>query len=474
VRTLFNQEETVKMENLITWSKLAKVILFPALLLVLLLAGTAFVPEATAQDGDAPQLTVITEALNVRGGPGVTYPAVGLLAQGDEVTIIGQHPASGWWQVALPDGGSGWVSGGAAYVSVKGDTTGVPEVSVAASSTAATPSPVSYTTPSTSEAGGTIVFQTVSGGAIYAVDADGSNLRYLTTGMDPALSPDGQWVAFTRWEGTQIGTLGNLWVINVNGNGERIVLGGIHQPKSPTWSPDGTQIAIGMQHGGRVGEERKCSSQRPPRDAYDIDINIDDEGDVSFCYTMPPHPYYGLRVVDVDTGEFEDLPNELFSLSPTWDPANPGQLVFDGERGLMGLYLDQGTIWQLTEDANDHTPVFSPDGSQIAVSYWQNDQWEVHVLNADGSGRVRLTQTSVQARLEQMVNGQLPQPWNNAAPTWSPDGSQIAFLTDRSGQWEIWIMNADGSNQQPLVTGEMLDGVMLQYDGMEERMLSWG
>jgi hypothetical protein len=41
-------------------------------------------------------------------------------------------------------------------------------------------------------ASGTIVFQTVSGGSIYAVDADGSNLRYLTTGMDPALSPDGQ------------------------------------------------------------------------------------------------------------------------------------------------------------------------------------------------------------------------------------------------------------------------------------------
>ena len=60
------------MRNLITWSKLTKVILFPTLLLVLLVTGTAFVPNAAAQGGDAPQLTVITEALNVRGGPGVT------------------------------------------------------------------------------------------------------------------------------------------------------------------------------------------------------------------------------------------------------------------------------------------------------------------------------------------------------------------------------------------------------------------
>jgi len=172
----------------------------------------------------------------------------------------------------------------------------------------------------------------------------------LTTGIDPALSPDGQQVAFTRWEDTQHGALGSLWVINVDtltgtgGGGEQAILGDIHQPKSPVWSPDGTQIAISMQHGGRVGEVRKCSSQRPSREAYDIQVKRDEDGDIRFCYTLPPHPYWGLRVVDVATGEFEDMPNDLFSNSPTWDPADPRRLVFDGERGLMGLDLDQGTI----------------------------------------------------------------------------------------------------------------------------------
>jgi dipeptidyl aminopeptidase/acylaminoacyl peptidase len=228
-----------------------------------------------------------------------------------------------------------------------------------------------------------------------------------------------------------------------------------------------------MQHGGRVAEERKCSSEPPPRGAYDVDVNRDDEGDMEFCYTLPPHPYYGLRVVDVATGAFEDLPNDLFSLSPTWDPANPGRLVFDGERGLLGLDLGQGTIWQLTEDANDHSPVFSPDGSKITVSYWQNDHWEIHVMNAGGSGRVRLTETSVRARLEQMANRQMPKSWNNVAPAWSPDGSQIVFLTDRTGQWEIWVMDADGTDQHALLPGEVQAQLNLQYNGMEERMLSW-
>jgi sugar lactone lactonase YvrE len=86
---------------------------------------------------------------------------------------------------------------------------------------------------------GVIVFQTTSGGEIYAINADGSNLRYLTTGLDPALSPDGQWVAFTRWDNPQNGALGSLWVINIDGTGERVILGDIRQPKSPIWSPDG-------------------------------------------------------------------------------------------------------------------------------------------------------------------------------------------------------------------------------------------
>ena len=139
----------------------------------------------------------------------------------------------------------------------------------------------------------------------------------------------------------------------------------------------------------------------------------------------------------------------------------------------MGLDLDQGTIWPLTADANDHSPIFSPDGSKIAVSYWQNDHWEIHMMNADGTGRVRLTETPVRTRLEQMVNREMPRSWNNVAPAWSPDGSQIAFLTDRNGHWEIWLMSADGRNQRPLLPEEVQAELNLGYYGMEERMLSW-
>jgi Tol biopolymer transport system component len=192
-----------------------------------------------------------------------------------------------------------------------------------------------------------------------------------------------------------------------------------------------------------------------------------------FCYTLPADPYWGLRVVDMATGAFEDLPHDTHSFSPAWDPANPWRIVYDGDLSLVNLDLNQGTTWPLTGDVADHSPAFSPDGSKIAVSYRQHDHWEIHVLNADGSGRVRLTETPWRIIGDQRLNGEEPRLWNNAAPTWSPDGSQIAFLTDRNGQWEIWIMNADGSDQQPLFSANTLAGLMLQYSGVDERALSW-
>ena len=57
-------------------------------------------------------------------------------------------------------------------------------------------------------------------------------------------------------------------------------------------------------------------------------------------------------------------------------------------------------------------------------------------MNADGSGQTRLT----------------TDPGVDYAPTWSPDGSKIAFHSDRSGTLQVYVMNADGSGLTQLTT----------------------
>jgi len=415
---------------------------------IVLLVLTAFAFSPAAYALSEPQATVDAAALNVRQGPGTAYEILAVVNAGDSLTVTGRDATASWYQVRLADGRQGWVSG--ALVTLVGGAAGLPEV----------------TAPTARSSGSTIVFQVSSGGPIYAVNPDGSGLRYLTTGMDPAISPDGQWVAFTRWDGRQNGITGSLWVINVDGTRERQVVSGAYQPKSPVWSADGQRIIISMQHGGTVDDAWTCMVNGKP-------VEVPQPVAGQRCMPQRADPFWGLRVVAVADGAYEDVQYDMHSFGPTWDPVNAWHVIYRGDRGITSLDLNLGTTWVVKANGLHRGPAFSPDGTKIATTFKQNYQWEVHVMNADGSGEVRLTETPLAVIVAQHLKGQEARVWNNAAPAWSPDGSQIAFITDRNGSYEIWVMNADGTNQQPLVTAAALGGLQIKYDGVDERVISW-
>jgi Tol biopolymer transport system component len=84
-----------------------------------------------------------------------------------------------------------------------------------------------------------------------------------------------------------------------------------------------------------------------------------------------------------------------------------------------------------TQSGYDHGPAWSPDGTKIA--FWSNRDGndEIYVMNQDGSGVVRLTNS----------------PGVDLRPRWSPDGAKIVFFSGRDGNLEIYVMNADGTSQ---------------------------
>jgi len=346
---------------------------------------------------------------------------------------------------------------------------------------------------------GTIVFQTASGGPIYAVNADGTNLHYLTTGIDPALSPDGRQVAFARWDTSQNGALGEVRVINTDGSGERIVLGDINMPKAPAWSPDGKKVVVTWEDGGNMsaisktielkGPARGAAPSATPSAAsiakgghgapnipnlcYGAHIVKEGSGELVLKCTLDANPHFALKEIDVASGASQDLKHDIHTFSPAWDPADPGRIVYRGDTSLVNLDLNQDRTSTLAGNLGDGWPTFSPDGSKIAVAYKQIDHWEIHLLNADGSGRVRLTETSPVAMAQQMLRGEQPHPYDNTSPSWSPDGSQIAFATNRTGRWEIWVMNANGSNQHPMFSNAVSAQIQLLPQSPDERILSW-
>jgi TolB protein len=417
-----------------------------------------------------PQAEVIVAWLNVRQGPGVDYPVIDLARAGDVFEVVGVDPAGEWLQVETEAGGPGWISGQLPYSRLL--TAGLDIVPVVqpspAISSSATISEPSRIASSNSELSGSLVFMAGSGGELNLIHVDGSGLRRLTGGViDPVVSPDGQQVAFTRWDGAEFGV---LYTINLDGTGERAILGDIRQPKSPTWSPDGQQIAISFQAGGLRDPSEECKRFGPGQDisipgehVTITSVRVSGDGSVKICFIRHRDLKWRLRQIDVTTGKFEDLPSDEYSYNPAWDPKNPWRVIYDGNQGLVQVDVTNGHRWPVTEDLRDSGPVFSPDGQTLALTYKQHDHWEVYTYHLDSGARRRLTKPPILAE---------PQ-YNSASPAWSPDGSHLAFVTDRTGRWEIWVMNADGSNQQPLFPASSQAQLGLTYHGMNERMLNW-
>jgi len=125
-------------------------------------------------------------------------------------------------------------------------------------------------------------------------------------------------------------------------------------------------------------------------------------------------------------------------------PTN-GKIVFqrnDGNDHEIVLRSSAGTETQLTNNTvQDYDPVLSPDGTKIAFASDRDGNWEIYRMNLDGSGVVRLT--------------------NNAAldefPTWSPDGTKLTFDSNRDANFELYSMASSNGNNPTRLTFDSSD-----------------
>ena len=98
-----------------------------------------------------------------------------------------------------------------------------------------------------------------------------------------------------------------------------------------------------------------------------------------------------------------------------------------------------------TPTVNEEQVDWSPRGDLIAISGTRSsvDRSDIWTVHADGSGNTRLLATG---------------PASDGDPSWSPDGDRIAYVSDRDGNPEVYVMNADGTGQTRLTDNDQMDG----------------
>lgn len=409
-------------------------------------AAAETVGAAPQGDKATPRLQAIVHSgskrLNVRSGPGTSYPVAASIPSGAPLTASARNSAADWIRVdgATLPGGSGWVS--ARYLDLEGSAQDLPVAATGAAPVAAAPA----TSPAAAGLAGKLVFQESSGGKIDVYDLASGTLRQLTTGADPAISPDGRTVAFWRDTGEQ-----GLYLIDVDGKNERRILARGELVRAPAWSPAGEKIVF-----SHVTGEHRCRYAG-------YNICLPDQIPYSFLFDLVTTDRWTLARVDRNGGSYQDLAALPSALTPSWT-----------DRGIFyssaGVYSGGGI--QVTQDAAEESqnrvvageyryqdPAGQPGGERVVFHSLEKDHWEIFAVNADGSGLTALTHPDPLAS---------PMP-HNVSPAWSPDGQHIVFLSNRTGSWKLWIMNADGSDQRALPID-----VPIGYYYQAEQVVSWG
>ncbi len=252
-------------------------------------------------------------------------------------------------------------------------------------------------------------------------------------------------VHFSNWE---------LYAMNADGSAQTRLTNFANADREPAWSPDGTRLAFTREV--NVGRpdifvmtfgDTAATNLTNNGTVWDWEATWKPDGS-KLAFTRMNDTNWGVYVMSASNGSGQTrITSQLgHEFTPAWSPDGSKLAVTcraggapQGSKDICVMNADgSGAINLIPLAQEDFDPAWSPDGSRIAFTSNRDGNYEIYVMNADGTAHRRLTVSTTTTRN-----------WDHE-PTWSPDGTKIAFTTNRDGNYEIYVMNADGTGQTNL------------------------